>query len=315
VLAAKPSVASTRPEKVVAHGRILHAQQLSMRRLAMQPSGGRKQCARKRGRWSRDLQQEQGVHMSHVRKRTKSPALPLGYLLVAQLCFAGCAAEEADPVDQIIGSNHEALSQYLVAEARLPGYSFNVYETEPGTLLELEVGQMDAARPQLGADLDAVQRYELITGELAPAALIAAVERAGSRAAIDEALAAEGHAEDEQFPGQPANVEKGYGVAPWEWFQYEFCRRTDRWFGSEWWTNDSSIRADVKYMKGGAFTHSGEISYRMGYAGGNIPDQWYGLPAGYYAGWRQTSIIRRQASSAVAYAAGDTYAHCVNYHY
>ncbi len=251
--------------------------------------------------------------MSNVMQRTKSRALPLGCLLVAQLCFAGCAAEEADPVDQIIGSKQDALSQYLVAEARLPGYAFNVYETEPGTLLELEVGDMKAARPQFRADLDAVQRYELITGESAPAVLISAVERAGSRAAIDEALAEEGRSEE--VVGQPANIEKGVGVAPWEWFQYEFCRHTDRWFGSEWWTNDSSIRADVKYMKGGAYTHSGEISYRMGYAGGNIPDQWYGLPAGYYAGWRQTSVIRRQASSAVAYAAGDTYAHCVNYHY
>jgi hypothetical protein len=260
--------------------------------------------------------------------------LALSALALSQI-LGGCAADVDDPsaehADQAASEDQgaqetdtnektsEPWAQYRVADVDMGGYSVSFYELEPGSLLELERGDVDAhiAEPP---GLDSVQRYEYLSGQKAPAELVAAMERAGG----------EGHT-DEPVPARLAQ-QKGVGNSTPDWFFDNYCRKTDRYFGStvrnSFYTNTNgpSFRAGVEYLRGGVYVYWGELSYRQGYSGGNIPDQWYGLHSGQYAAWRNTSRVDRTASSKVENALGwdngnsvygttDKYYHCLNYHY
>lgn len=253
-------------------------------------------------------------------------ACSFGLLALSQLALLGCAAEDGESSPE--GSQPSAaqdMQEHLIADVQLPGYSVSYYELEPGSVLELETGEL-AARIDEPAGLDPVQRYEYLSGEKAPKALVAALERAG----------AQGHENDpvpshsEAIEGTPVAAEKGVARNTPEWFRATYCKPTDRFWGTggnTLWTGNSSWSDRVEYLNGGVYVQLGELNYRMTYAGGNIREQWYGLSSGMYASWRNTSAINRAASSAVQYANGtdngpnsvygqrDVYMHCLNYHY
>jgi hypothetical protein len=253
-------------------------------------------------------------------------AISVGIVLCS-LNVIGCGADQGQSAPQD-GAENAALQQYLVAEAKLPGYTVSFYELEPGSLLEFEKGEL-ASRIAEPPNLNAVQRYEFLTDQKAPAALVTAMQRATGGAAEVAPTGTQVAEEQGQSVEAPKVANKTVGWADEAWFRSTYCVQTDRTFGNfdgTYWGGDSTWRGSgVNYLRGGAYNAwapgdewdpgRDDISYRMGYSGGNIPDQWYGLQIGQYAAWRNSSTIGRTASSAVRDADTNWYVHCINYHF
>lgn len=264
----------------------------------------------------------------------------LASLTLAQVLLLGCATDDASESEeqgsslegtpsknltehsptQTTKSQIENLApsdEFLVARVEHEQFSLSFYSAQPGELLEFETGRMDLDHPPESPDFDSVQRYEFLTGQKAPAALVEAAVASGQ----------EGHV-GEPIPSGLA-IQKGNGSTTPNWFKTNYCTKTDRFWGtgpnSSWWNSNSWFSDGVEMMKAGAYTWQGYIHYKMSYSGSGLPNQWYGLPSGHYAGFRATSTIDRSARSEVSGALGsdnawvdgpnDQYMHCVNYHY
>jgi len=224
--------------------------------------------------------------------------------------LAACSGAEPDQ-----GAQQDA---NLLARVELEGGSVSFYEPEPGTVVEEQVGRIADPVLEAGHDLSFTQRYELLSGKPAPAALVVAEKRADAEAPPTTAR------EEVNFAdGQRANVEKGGTTAPSEeWFLATYCQHEDRFWGSPDWTGDSWWEGSgLNYLKAGVMVVAGEIVYRFTWTGNRTGDEYtdigdlIGVTPGKYVGHRVKSAVNRSGSSNVTYAEGDHYHHCVNFHF
>jgi len=250
-----------------------------------------------------------------------STGISVSACILATSLIAGCAGTAPEP---------EGETMTLLARVELEGGSVSFYEPEPGTVIEEQTGLIRDATLRLGTDLSFTQRYELLAGAPAPAALVAAEKRAGaggpaSTSADGKTTFAEGTLPNVD---DVANIDK---VEPptVEWFIASYCERQDRFFGSyeegtdflgTGWTGDSWWEGSgLNYLKTGVFTISGEMIYRFTWTGGDGAAEQSGqnkvVSEGHYIGHRVKSIANRSGSSKVSFADGDVYHHCVNFHF
>src|ERR1700712_4596926 len=97
----------------------------------------------------------------------------------------GACGSDANPVSDpqnemetpaAVAKRDDAL--HLIASVDLPQGTLKFYEPEPGTLVEVEQGVLDLVVPDHEpANLNAVQRYEFLSGKPAPQVLVDAQQR------------------------------------------------------------------------------------------------------------------------------------------
>jgi hypothetical protein len=197
-----------------------------------------------------------------------------------------------------------------------------VYETEPGLLEEVEVGQPDLSRAAEPAGLSMLERYEYYTGSPAPQALREASERVAqmrsARGPVDPS--ARVAVSEQGAPVSLGVVDKELHQTPADrtWFVNNFCQATDRFWGNlrgetlfagtTWWSNRTEyFRTGVYMLKGGV------ASVRMSCNGDG---QVAVLEAvGWYLSRRCDSAINRAVESRVAADPSVEYFHCINFHF
>lgn len=247
--------------------------------------------------------------------------------------LVGCSADDSqdarsdEGVSESEPSSPSEKHMTLLARADFAGGSVRFYEPEPGTVLEVDSGKLSAEREPEPDGLGPVERYEFLTGKSAPNKLVEAAGRAVGSGQGDDGA---GH-QDVELSAEVPEPRKDTKSSGWDgetFFRQNYCAPTDRYWGSGpglVYTANTSFSDRVEYLKAGAFTFSGHVNYYFGYSGGSVPDQWWGVPEGYYVGFRQTSTVNRSARSSVqnandgpnafGFSSFDQYVHCVNYHY
>jgi hypothetical protein len=246
--------------------------------------------------------------MMHSIKSVQTRLATIAALALMTTACADVGDGAADGHDEENASEAvSASSASLVAQVEGEGYTVKYLEPEPGLLVEEESGTADARHLPEDKDLDIVQRYELLSGSKAPAALVAAAVRAGIATHEADPIPQVG-----DHSGDKANP-----TATEAWFRANYCTQTDRFWGGTMQVGVNTTWSDrVEMMKAGAWVRSGSVSYSISYSGAGETS--YGLGTNEYNGRRVTSRINRAAESKVwntraPYSAW--YLHCVNYHF
>jgi hypothetical protein len=256
--------------------------------------------------------------------------------LTALALSAGCADTQGATQGDEASSDGEELAppplvsglrnrQAIVAEVKLPGRTVQFIEPEPGVLIEIETGNVAEVRASAQASDDAhlssVERYERLTRRAAPEQLVRAqelVDEVGLREDAEGGLASS--AEQVQSPALRAGNKSKVGpqYADRDWFLDSYCQPTDRHvFWIEQQDEYSSIvRDNANFLRSGAYSISGSIRYYVTYYTrfkSETLSVWLG--SGQYGALRMTSTAQATFGSTVDYTEGDTYDHCVNYHF
>jgi len=281
--------------------------------------------------------------MNKIRTNRLTP--PAGAMLLTALMAAlglSCAATDdgtsSDPspagkvpsgeetpgakgADDITNTLDESMGKLLARTTRGSG-TLSLYEPEPGVVIEVETGSIDDGALQSGEDLSFTQRYELLAGERAPQALVAAEVRAEATAPRAGGIAPIPMTRAAQVDRAP--ISKSSGRASEKGFLDKYCLRQDRFFGGERWTGDSFWEASgLNYVQAGVFVYQGTIRYRFTHTIPQImTDEDYveankdlHVDQGFYVGFRVKTTVNRSSSSRVSLADGAGYYHCVNYHF
>jgi hypothetical protein len=244
----------------------------------------------------------------------------IGVTTVITAAFTGCAAEDA--TGRPVAQSDQPLN--LVAQLEgANGAQVSFYEPEPGHVLVLEVGHM-GERPLIDAELakaSAVQKWEALSGEPAPFALIEAEQRELSGVSELGFVPPVVNVEHAPIAAQPA-AQDGVGVSRQaltvdEFISY-YCNPPSNYDYEAFWTNvtgtGSYTWTQLNYIATGALAVAGDIRYRVRW---RPRASWSGyttvwLPAGYYATYYESyrEILGFGWNSIVDNAEGDTYHFC-----
>ena len=239
--------------------------------------------------------------------QTKSHILAAALTVSATLASlaGGCA-------DGPIDSDNSMPESSLLAEAPLAnGGTFRVYEPEPGVLIEFEQGPNDSAsQPEPGeAQLNAAEKYTLLTGQPASARLVAAA------AAVSQVTSPQGHesvdkelsADDISRPGLRED------------FLRLYCEKTDRFYWHLGYSKESLHAGDgINYYRWGVNAIQGPTAFVMHvwtFTSDQVLEK--ELPQGWYAG----AVVKvggagaHVSSFAKPRGPAGLLDHCVNFHY
>jgi hypothetical protein len=213
-----------------------------------------------------------------------------------------------------------------IARAERGGFALTYYEVEGGGILELASGASWSRDVDLGADLDYVQRYELVARAKAPAALVAAAARLGETRHDFDPIPTE-EVQEDALTGIVRLSDKGITQGSFSdesWFRANYCVNTDSFWGGPttpgWyfignrsWGGDKKI----KYMKAGVWAMQGWTSVKFDYSGAGFPDQWYGIDFAelghQWVAARGSTLIQRRAGITIQATNNDLYLACLNY--
>jgi hypothetical protein len=236
----------------------------------------------------------------------------------------GCAPVDEDASTSSTSRDDEPASEAApLAEVRLPGRQIQWFSPEPGVLMEVEQGEIDATRAA-EPELSMIERYESLTGAKAPRALREAQARVNalrdSSPALTEERTARSSLPDEV--SAPSWGQKGRhgGYITQSSFDGAYCIPTDRFWGASdpdtWFRSPSMFEDRVEYFKAGVYTIDGVIKVRQ--TCHNDIGKWVFVSTGKYVGIRCDSVINQYATSEVQ-TGGDLgvarYRHCINYHF
>ena len=258
----------------------------------------------------------------------KMPSPVASYVLMgcAAACtlLAGACAEDALPGGSEGATSAEPQHHAkLLARVERGSSTLALYEPEPGVLIEVEQGKVADGATLPGGELGFAERYELLSGEASPQALVDAETRLDAvlpqarglpPARITRAVQAGGAAHDKSsgFLGEDPG------------FIAKYCQDEDRFWGGLNMRGDSFWSDNkLNYVKAGLYVVSGELRYHFSHTVAAINTDEDFVEAnknlhvreGHYVGFRVKTSVNRSSSSRVSLSAGAVYHHCVNYHY
>lgn len=252
-------------------------------------------------------------------------SLLLASSLLASGLTTGCADAGTDETTAEDGV--ASTEQNLLATAERDGLTLRYYGVEGGGVIELENAADWSDVANLGAELDFVQRYELVAGKKAPEALLAAAAGLGQGRHDFDAVP---DVSDWQEPATARVADKAtgnvyQGTFTEAEFRSAYCKHTDRFVGGPdtwglYYTGnfDYDTGRNAEYFKAGAWVYQGNISVKFDFGGTDVGDQWYGASVSYYGkqyvGMRGDSTVDRTAAMHVRPAANTYYLACLNWH-
>lgn len=228
--------------------------------------------------------------------------------LLGVSALVGCAADSADddhtgasPAEATPVASSEAK---LLAEVKLAnGGKVEFLQAAEGVVLINETGFEGAARqPEPGEEvLDAAELYEHLSGNPAPAELVALAKETGPLTDATSTPA--------------AGIDKGTGWIDRVSFRASFCRPTDRYY-ERLHVNFITYIVDggLNYMASAALGVEGTVLHKVGIGQSITYNE---LPSGKYSSYRAKANRRGTAmlSRVDEVDSDERYDHCVNYHY
>jgi hypothetical protein len=259
-------------------------------------------------------------HMFESFETRRSALRAIGVTTMITAALTGCAGEGTAGRPVVESAQPLNLIAQLEGDN---GAQVNFYEPEPGHVLVLELGHMGET-PLISADLakaSAVAKWEALSGQAAPIALIEAEQR--EQLGVNELgfVAPVENVEQAPIVAQQG-AQDGVGVSSQALTRAEFvsyyCNPASNYDYEAFWQNvtgtGSYTWTQLNYIATGALSLRGDIKYRVRW---RPRASWSGyttvwLPAGYYATYYEAyrDILGFGWNSIVDNAEGDLYHFC-----